>query len=95
MVRIYVAGGEGTPSQRELEGGHDPVANTWTVKAPMSVPRNHTAGGVINGKFYVVGRPSWTVNRCPRSLQSADQYLVHISVNANASLRVRSGGREQ
>ncbi|OLA99104.1 MAG: hypothetical protein AUH08_12545, partial [Verrucomicrobia bacterium 13_2_20CM_54_12] len=52
--RIYVTGGEGTPSQRELEV-YDPVANTWTVKAPMSVPRNHTAGGVINGKFYVVG----------------------------------------
>src|SRR5262249_35795269 len=52
--KIYVAGGTGTPSQRELEV-YDPVANTWTVKAPMSVARNHTAGGVINGKFYVVG----------------------------------------
>src|SRR5262249_24587301 len=29
--------------------------------ASMSVPRNHTAGGVINGKFYVVGgRPGDT-----------------------------------
>ena len=46
--RIYVAGGEGTPSQRELEV-YDPFANTWTIKAPMRVPRNHTAGGVING----------------------------------------------
>jgi N-acetylneuraminic acid mutarotase len=52
--KIYVAGGTGTPSQRELEV-YDPVANTWTVKAPMSVPRNHCAGGVIDGKFYVVG----------------------------------------
>jgi len=52
--KIYVAGGTGTPSQRELEV-YDPVANTWTVKAPMSVPRNHCAGGVINGKFYVAG----------------------------------------
>jgi len=52
--KIYVAGGEGTPSQRELEV-YDPVANTWTVKAPMSVGRNHTAGGVIDGKFYVAG----------------------------------------
>ena len=45
---------KGTPSQRELEV-YDPFANTWTIKAPMRVPRNHTAGGVINGKFYVVG----------------------------------------
>jgi N-acetylneuraminic acid mutarotase len=52
--KIYVAGGTGTPSQRELEV-YDPAANTWTVKAPMSVARNHCAGGVINGKFYVVG----------------------------------------
>ena len=52
--KIYVAGGEDTPSQRELEV-YDPVANTWTLKAPMSVPRNHTAGAVMNGKFYVVG----------------------------------------
>jgi N-acetylneuraminic acid mutarotase len=52
--KIYVTGGIGTPSQRELEV-YDPVANNWTVKAPMSVPRNHCAGGVINGKFYVAG----------------------------------------
>ena len=52
--KIYVAGGTGTPSQRELEV-YDLVANTWTIKAPMSVHRNHTAGGVIDGKFYVVG----------------------------------------
>ena len=52
--KIYVAGGTGTPSQRELEV-YNPVTNRWTVKAPMSVPRNHTAGGVIDGKFYVAG----------------------------------------
>ena len=52
--KIYVAGGGGTPSQRELEV-YDPVANTWTVKAPMRVPRNHCGGGVISGNFYVVG----------------------------------------
>ena len=52
--KIYVAGGTGTPSERELEV-YDPVANTWTVRAPMSVARNHCAGGAINGKFYVVG----------------------------------------
>jgi N-acetylneuraminic acid mutarotase len=34
--KIYVAGGTGTPSQSELEV-YDPVANTWTVKAPMRV----------------------------------------------------------
>jgi N-acetylneuraminic acid mutarotase len=52
--KIYVAGGTGTPSQRELEA-YDPVANIWTIKTPMSFPRNHTAGGIIDGRFYVVG----------------------------------------
>jgi len=53
--KIYVAGGNGGGmQQRELEV-YDPVANTWTNRAPMSVPRNHTGGGVINGKLYVVG----------------------------------------
>jgi N-acetylneuraminic acid mutarotase len=51
--KIYVAGGVGGGNIR-LEV-YDPVANTWTVRAPMSVPRNHCGGGVINGKFYVVG----------------------------------------
>ena len=52
--KIYIAGGTGTPSQRELEA-YDPVTDIWTIKTPMSFPRNHTAGGMIGGKFYVVG----------------------------------------
>src|SRR5262245_37784367 len=39
--RIYVAGGTGSGMiGNELEV-YDPVANTWTVLAPMAVPRNH------------------------------------------------------
>ena len=30
-------------------------ANAWRTLAPMSVPRNHTAGGAIGGRLYVVG----------------------------------------
>ena len=51
--KIYVAGGNGA-SMRQLEV-YDPVANTWTIRAEMAVGRNHTGGGVIDGKFYVVG----------------------------------------
>lgn len=49
--KIYVAGGS---SGTALEV-YDPAANTWTNLAPMGVSRNHCGGGVINGKFYVVG----------------------------------------
>ena len=34
---------------------YDPVADKWLVLAPMGGPRNHTAGGAIGGRFYVVG----------------------------------------
>jgi len=48
--KIYVAGGESANNGMEV---YDPANNTWTVLAPMKVPRNHCAGGVIDGKFYV------------------------------------------
>jgi N-acetylneuraminic acid mutarotase len=69
--KIYVAGGRGTPSQRELEV-YDLAANRWTVKAPMSVPRNHTAGGAINGKFYVVGGRLTNVTNATNALEVYD-----------------------
>jgi N-acetylneuraminic acid mutarotase len=50
--KIYVAGGDSAGNGLEV---YDPAANTWTTLAPMSVSRNHCGGGVINGKFYVVG----------------------------------------
>ncbi|HVF72562.1 MAG TPA: kelch repeat-containing protein [Chthoniobacterales bacterium] len=53
---IYVAGG--TPDGTAVEV-FDPATNIWTMRAPMKVGRNHCAGGVINGKFYVAaGRGS-------------------------------------
>ena len=53
--RIYVAGGTGGGmSGNELEA-YDPATNRWTTLAPMSCARNHTAGGVLDGKLYVAG----------------------------------------
>jgi N-acetylneuraminic acid mutarotase len=34
---------------------YDPATNKWESRNPMSVPRNHAFGGVINGKIYVIG----------------------------------------
>jgi len=50
---IYLAGGSGDFGN-EVEV-YDPAQDTWTTLAPMNVPRNHTAGGAIGGKFYVAG----------------------------------------
>jgi len=34
---------------------YDPATNKWESRNPMSVPRNHAFGGVVNGKIYVIG----------------------------------------
>lgn len=68
--KIYVAGGAGGGMQQTELEVYNPVANTWTNLAPMSVPRNHCGGGVINGKFYVVaGRGS---TQAPTALEVYD-----------------------
>ena len=60
--KIYVAGGTNTPSQRELECTIQ--SQTRGQLTPMSVPRNHTAGGMIDGRFYVVGGRFGKFNKC-------------------------------
>lgn len=34
---------------------YDIATNTWTVGAPMALPRNHMFSGTVNGKIYVIG----------------------------------------
>ena len=68
--KIYVIGGSGyhptqvedvsisaTVPHRSLNTNevYDPATNTWTTRAPMSTPRNHLAGAVVNGKIYAIG----------------------------------------
>jgi len=54
--RIYVAGGtDNTGATIGAVEVYDPAANSWSTLASMNVPRNHTAGGVIERKLYVVG----------------------------------------
>ena len=67
--KIYVIGGATTtegskdpffaffgPSQvLGTNDVYDPATNKWESRKPMSVPRNHAFGGVVNGKIYVIG----------------------------------------
>jgi hypothetical protein len=45
-----VAGGSPTGQLLQI---FDPATNSWSTGPSMSVQRHHTAGAVINGKFYV------------------------------------------
>lgn len=53
--KIYVIGGyDGVAELATLEI-YDPVTNTWTTGAPMSLARVHLFGGYVNGKIYAIG----------------------------------------
>src|SRR5581483_4383056 len=34
---------------------YDPAMNKWETRTPMTTPRNHTFGGAVNDKIYVIG----------------------------------------
>ena len=54
---LYVAGGTDSVSPDPFSWlyAYDPVANTWSAKAPMPDGRFASAGAVVNGRLYVVG----------------------------------------
>lgn len=53
--KIYVAGGFRNVMASELVDVYDPVANTWTARAAMPMPRDHACGGIIGGSLVVAG----------------------------------------
>jgi N-acetylneuraminic acid mutarotase len=61
--KLYAVGGFYCPNGYcPITGGrqtalevYDPATDTWTLKAPMSVPRNRLAAGVVDGKLYAIG----------------------------------------
>ena len=69
--KIYIAGGEVPFGTRNLEV-YDPATNTWSALAQMTVPRNHTGGGFIDGKFYVVGGRGQNSPDAPTALEAYD-----------------------
>jgi N-acetylneuraminic acid mutarotase len=60
--KLYVAGGINTPasgfSPLDLLELYDPVADTWTTRAPMSDARDAAGSAVIGNKLYVAGGQS-------------------------------------
>lgn len=53
--RLYVAGGTG-PADPSTVWAYDPEADRWdTSLAPLSSFRDHAAGAVVEGKFYLIG----------------------------------------
>jgi N-acetylneuraminic acid mutarotase len=55
---FYVIGGRTNGPMDGLQSrvdAYDPVARTWTMKAPMPVARGGCMGGLVNGQIIVVG----------------------------------------
>jgi N-acetylneuraminic acid mutarotase len=52
---IYVAGGIGEGIAQANIDAYDPVQNVWIPKTPLAAGRGLTAGGVVNGVFYILG----------------------------------------
>ena len=86
--RIVVAGGAGGGMAGNEVEAYDPLTDQWSLLAPMSCARNHTAGGVIGGKFYVAGWPPQQPV-LPRSLRSRHGRLDQQSSDADRPLRNR------
>lgn len=53
--RIYVAGGGGTDTDGVELSVYDPASDSWASISPMSCARDHASGGVLEGRFHVVG----------------------------------------
>jgi N-acetylneuraminic acid mutarotase len=73
--KIYAVGGMVGPSGGEIAlttlEEYDPVTDTWTKKAEMSIRRKYVSACVLNGKIYVFGGTS---GFCTPSLSSVEVY---------------------
>jgi len=53
--KLYVVGGHNSGTQTTTVREYDPVGNSWTTRASMSVPRETLAATVAGGKLYAIG----------------------------------------
>src|ERR1041385_5559813 len=56
---VHVAGGVDNGANREnILEAYDPVANSWSTKADMTIARQGAAAAGLGGKLYVMGGTS-------------------------------------
>lgn len=62
---LYAVGGYVHPGGAQMQSdsveAYDPVSNTWTSKASMTIPRSMLGVAVVNGILYAVGGTSQNV----------------------------------
>jgi hypothetical protein len=86
--RIQVFGGEGNPNRPEgtfnENEEYDPVTNTWSALAPMTLARHGTGGAVIGDLLYV---PAGGPREFTSDTAEADlfRYQSWIQIRAPAS----------
>uniref|UniRef100_A0A0X3Q0A8 Kelch-like ECH-associated protein 1 n=1 Tax=Schistocephalus solidus TaxID=70667 RepID=A0A0X3Q0A8_SCHSO len=76
---VYLVGGRNNNEQGNVDAPHmdsyDPATNSWRTCAPMSVPRNRVAVGVIDDMIYAVGGSTSTTHH-----KTAEKYDVDLDL---------------
>jgi N-acetylneuraminic acid mutarotase len=73
--KLYAVGGDTGGALSSTVREYDPVANSWTTRAAMSVPRETLAVAVAGGKLYAIGGQNYGGN----GSTSASGPLVSVS----------------
>ncbi|VDD80367.1 unnamed protein product [Mesocestoides corti] len=72
---VYLVGGRNNNEQNNVDAPHmdcyDPTTNKWRTCAPMSVPRNRVAVGVVDDMIYAIGGLTNTMHH-----KTAEKYDV-------------------
>ncbi|CAH8664910.1 unnamed protein product [Schistosoma curassoni] len=85
---VYLVGGRNNNEQGNIDAPHmdcyDPRKNCWTTCAPMSVPRNRVAVGVVDDMIYAVGGSTNTMHHksSEKYDPDMDQWIPIASMNS-------------
>jgi hypothetical protein len=89
--RLYALGGHTTGGvATAVVESYDPVANNWTLRAPISIARNGLAAAVVGSTLYVVGGGGITFADPTLTAGATQVKAVHVSALRAAINTLRS-----
>lgn len=94
--KFYVMGGYGGNERggsiydQNDVAEYEPVSNTWTLKTPMSLPRDGHVGGALKGRIYVTG--GYTGNGYTSTTEEYDPFTDTWAIRASLPRAWAYGG---